>query len=141
MPAPIKIRSFLPQDEAGTIALWEVVFPGEAPWNNPVDVIARKQTVQPELFFVAVAGDDVIGTVMAGFDGVRGWVHHLAVAPAFRRSGLATELMRCAEQGLKAMGCAKLNLQVRATNLEVIDFYRSLGFEVEDRASLGKPLV
>lgn len=141
MPIPIAIRPFQPEDEPGTIALWNQVFPGEAPWNNPADVIARKRTVQPELFFVAIGGDEVVGTVMAGFDGVRGWVHHLAVAPAFRRSGLATELMRCAEEGLKAMGCAKLNLQVRATNLGVIRFYESLGFDVEDRASLGKPLV
>lgn len=141
MPAPTTIRPFQPSDEAGIITLWDVVFPGEAAWNNPPDVIARKQTVQPELFFVARQGEAVIGTVMAGFDGVRGWVHHLAVDPAHRRNGLASELMRHAEQGLKAMGCAKLNLQVRATNLEVIDFYKSLGFALEERASLGKPLI
>lgn len=141
MPAPITIRPFQPEDELGTIALWDAVFPGEAPWNNPSDVIARKRTVQPELFFVAINGGDVVGTVMAGFDGVRGWVHHLAVDPAHRRNGLATELMRRAEDGLKALGCAKLNLQVRSTNLGVIRFYEALGFDVEDRASLGKPLI
>ncbi len=135
------IRTFIDADEAAIIALWDLVFPGEAPWNHPVDVIARKKRVQPELFFVACEEDFVVGTVMAGFDGVRGWVHHLAVHPEHRRNGLARDLMRRAEAGLKAMGCAKLNLQVRATNRGVIAFYKSLGFDVEDRASLGKPLL
>ena len=141
MSSPIIIRPFETRDEASTIALWEKVFPGEAPWNAPKQVIARKLTVQADLFFVAVSDAQVVGTVMAGFDGVRGWVHHLAVDPAYRRQGLASQLMQRAEQGLKAMGCAKLNLQVRATNLGVIKFYESLGFDVEDRASLGKPLI
>ena len=78
---------------------------------------------------------------MAGFDGVRGWVHHLAVDPASRRQGIATQLMRAAESGLQALGCPKVNLQVRSTNLEVIRFYQSLGYAVEERASLGKRLA
>jgi len=77
---------------------------------------------------------------MVGFDGVRGWVHKLAVHPEAQRRGLASRLMHRAEQGLRNLGCAKLNLQVRASNLQVIAFYESLGFSVEDRASLGKPL-
>jgi len=78
--------------------------------------------------------------VLAGFDGVRGWVHHLAVLPTLRRLGLATQLMRAAEQGLTQLGCPKLNLQVRSTNADVVAFYESLGYAVEDRISLGKPL-
>lgn len=141
MPSAHSIRPFIAEYEASIIALWELVFPDEAPWNRPSDMIARKKRVQPELFLVASEGALVIGTVMAGFDGVRGWVHHLAVHPEHRRKGLASELMRRAEAELKSMGCAKLNLQVRSTNLGVIEFYRSLGFDVEDRASLGKPLL
>ncbi|MEL7545949.1 MAG: GNAT family acetyltransferase [Pseudomonadota bacterium] len=135
------IRPIQTPDQSAVIALWDQVFPGEAAWNDPVDVIARKLQVQPELFFVAVSDDTVIGTVMAGFDGVRGWVHHLAVHPNHRREGIATELMKRAEAGLKSAGCPKLNLQVRSTNLGVIKFYQSLGFYVEERANLGKPLI
>jgi len=62
------------------------------------------------------------------------------VREVFRRQGIASALMRAAENGLAAMGCPKVNLQVRATNREVIDFYRTLGYEVEERASLGKRL-
>lgn len=134
------IRAYQPIDEAGVIALWDAVFPGEAAWNRPADVIARKRTVQPELFYVAMHQDRVIGTIVAGFDGVRGWIHKLAVHPDARRQGLASQLMQQAERGLKAIGCPKVNLQVRASNAEVIAFYQALGYAVEARASLGKPL-
>jgi ribosomal protein S18 acetylase RimI-like enzyme len=77
---------------------------------------------------------------MAGFDGVRGWIHHLAVLPGERRRGIATRLMRAAEVGLKKLGCPKVNLQVRAPHAEVIQFYRAIGYEVEERASLGRRL-
>jgi ribosomal protein S18 acetylase RimI-like enzyme len=84
--------------------------------------------------------DSSTGTVLAGFDGVRGWVHHLAVHASYRRQGLARSLMTAAEKGLAALGCPKVNLQVRATNSAVVGFYRSLGYVVEDRTSLGKRL-
>lgn len=140
MSLTFKIRAYQPDDKAGVVALWEEVFPGEADRNRPEDVIARKLKVQPDLFFVALHDDRVAGTVIAGFDGVRGWIHKLAVHPDFRRQGLASMLMQQAEHGLKAIGCPKINLQVRASNTGVVAFYKSLGFDVEDRASLGKAL-
>lgn len=135
-----EIRSFQSADQAGVIALWDIVFPEGAAWNRAEDVIATKRAVQPDLFYVAVQQDRVVGTIIAGFDGVRGWIHRLAVHPQFRRQGLASHLMRHAERGLKEIGCPKINLQVRASNLDVLAFYRALGYDVEDRASLGKPL-
>lgn len=140
MSLAFEIRVYQARDKAGVVALWEKVFPGEAERNKPEDVIARKLTVQPDLFFVALYDDRVAGTVIAGFDGVRGWIHKLAVHPDFRRQGLAAKLMRRAEHGLKAIGCPKINLQVRASNAGVIAFYELLGFDVEDRVSLGKLL-
>jgi ribosomal protein S18 acetylase RimI-like enzyme len=71
---------------------------------------------------------------------VRGWIHHLAVSPAHRRCGVGTRLMRAAERDLAQLDCPKINLQVRAVNAGVIGFYRSLGYQVEELASLGKPL-
>ena len=83
----------------------------------------------------------VIETIrMAGFDGVRGWIYHLAVLPEHRRRGFATKLVRSAEQGLLALGCPKVNLQVRATNDEVVAFYRGLGYQIEERVSMGRRL-
>jgi ribosomal protein S18 acetylase RimI-like enzyme len=141
MGLTIDIRSYRDTDKAGIIALWQIVFPGSTAWNEAEDVIARKRSVQPDLFYVALNEGQVVATVIAGYDGVRGWIHRLAVHPDMRRAGLASKLMQRAERGLKEVGCPKLNLQVRASNLEVLKFYESLGYSVEDRASLGKPLL
>jgi len=136
-----EIRPFLDGDHAAVVQLWGEVFAGDPPWNEPADMIRRKKTVQPELFLVAHSKKKVIGTVMAGFDGVRGWIHHLAVSPSLRRGGVATCLIRAAEDGLAKLGCPKVNLQVRSTNAGVIAFYQAVGYEVEDRVSMGKQLA
>jgi len=133
-----QIGPYRASDQADVVALWEDVFRGDPPANAPLGMIQRKLTVQPELFLVARVDGALAGTVLAGFDGVRGWIHHLAVAPGFRRRGIASALMRAAEAGLLALGCPKVNLQVRTTNAEVVAFYRSLGYAVEERLSLGK---
>ncbi len=77
---------------------------------------------------------------MGGFDGHRGWVYYLAVALEHRRKGIARELMSALEARLLDYGCTKVNLQVRATNQDVVDFYLELGYAVEDRISMGKRL-
>lgn len=140
MDNSIEIRAYLESDKEEVIRLWEIVFPGGAAWNKSEEVISTKLSTQPELFFVAVQEERVVGTILAGFDGVRGWVHRLAVCPSQRRQGLASLLMEKAESSLRGIGCPKLNLQVRASNLEVLKFYESLGYTVEQRASLGKVL-
>ena len=134
------IRPYLAADEDDVVALWRSTFTGDPPWNEPHDVIARKRSVQADLFLVGILGERVVGTVLAGFDGVRGWVHHLAVLSEFRRNGYASLLMDRAEAGLLELGCPKLNLQVRGSNAEVVAFYESRGHRVEDVISLGKPL-
>jgi ribosomal protein S18 acetylase RimI-like enzyme len=136
----ISIRPYCPEDQEGVILLWERVFPVSPPHNNPVRDIRTKRSVQPELFMVAEDAHQIVGTVMAGFDGHRGWVYYLGVDPDFRRQGIGTALMRRAEHKLAAMGCPKLNLQIRAHNREVQAFYEKLGYSVEDRISMGKIL-
>ena len=140
MTDAISIRPYCPDDEAGVTALWRRVFAGEDGRNAPAAIIARKGEIQPELFFVAIDNGQVVGTVLAGYDGVRGWVHKLAVHPDWRRRGIASDLMRWAERGLAAIDCPKLNLQVRSTNPGVVKFYQAHGYAVEDRISLGKRL-
>jgi len=136
----ITIRPYGSQDHSQVVSLWNEVFPDDPPWNEPAAVIRRKLTVQPELFLVGLVNGRVVATVIAGFDGVRGWIHHLAVQSAYRRRGIARSLMEAAEESLAKVGCPKVNLQVRAANTAVISFYRALGYDVEERASLGKRL-
>ena len=136
----MRIRPFKPEDEGAVVALWEECRLTR-PWNDPHKDIARKRAVQPELFLVCVEQSHIIGTVMAGYEGHRGWVNYLAVAPAFRGRGFARALMEYVEQELVARGCPKLSLLVRNTNREAIDFYRHLGYADDESVSLGKRLI
>ena len=126
-------------DEPQVVDLWEgcrLV----RPWNDPRKDIARKLAVQRELFLVGVAGDRVVATVMAGYEGHRGWINYLAVDPTSRRQGLARALMAAAEDRLRALGCAKINLLIRADNREAIAFYNRIGFAEDATISMGKRL-
>jgi ribosomal protein S18 acetylase RimI-like enzyme len=138
--AALEIRPYREADEADVVALWTRVFPDSRPWNQPRAYIRRKLAVQRELFLVGACGGRVVATVLAGYDGVRGWVYHLAVAPARRRQGVGRALMAAAEARLRALGCAKINLQIFRTNAEVVRFYERIGYAVEDRISMGKRL-
>ena len=133
-----EIRTYEEADGVAVAALWREVFPDEPAHNVPEEVIGRKLGVQRELFFVAVEGGEVVGTAMAGYDGHRGWVYAVAVKPSHRRRGVGAALMARVEEGLRAMGCPKLNLQVRASNREAVAFYERLGYAVEERVSMGK---
>ena len=136
----ISIRPFREADRLALEQLWTLVFPDDPPRNDPRRMIDNKLKVQPELLLVGTVENALVGAVMAGFDGVRGWIHHLAVAPEWRRRGFATELVRAAEVALRKLGCPKVNLQVRATNSAVVAFYQSVGYELEERLSLGRTL-
>lgn len=101
-------------------------------------MIDQKLAVRPEQLLVGECESHIAGAIIGGYDGVRGWLYHLAVAPEFRRRGFASQLVRAAEAALRALGCSKINLQVRDTNREVIAFYSALGYEVEARVSMGR---
>jgi ribosomal protein S18 acetylase RimI-like enzyme len=136
----IKVRPYESGDEEGVVGLWREVFPEAPAHNDPHADIHSKLQVQPELFFVALDEERLVGTAMAGFDGHRGWVYYVAVHPDHRRRGVGTALMERAEGVLRELGCPKLNLQIRAENAEVQAFYESLGYAVEERISMGKHL-
>ncbi|MEQ8992770.1 MAG: GNAT family acetyltransferase [Pseudomonadales bacterium] len=137
----VEIRAFESRDADGVCGLWRTIFSVDPPWNEPEEVIALKMQVQPELFLVATRRGQIIGTVVAGFDGVRGWIHKLAVAPNVQGAGIARHLMNEAELRLQQMGCTKVNLQIRATNAHVQAFYEKLSYAAEDRISMAKRLT
>lgn len=134
------IRPYDDSDESAVIALWNDVLPDSAPHNDPATSIRNKLAVERDLFFVADVNASIVGTVMGGYDGHRGWVYSVAVDPGYRRRGIATSLIQRLQAALIRRGCLKMNLQVRSTNAEVIAFYKTLGFDVEDRISMGKRL-
>jgi ribosomal protein S18 acetylase RimI-like enzyme len=137
----MEIRPYLESDEAAVAELWHEVFPEAPAWNVPAADIGRKLAVQRELFLVATIGSEVVGTAMGGYDGHRGWVYYVAVRPRYRRQGIGTALMERVEAGVARLGCPKINLQVRASNEGVVSFYKKLGYQIEERISMGKRLV
>ena len=135
----MKIRPFAAADEQAVISLWrdcELV----VPWNDPAKDIARKLAVDPGLFLVGEVAGTVIATVMAGYEGHRGWINYLAVHPDHRRGSYGRQMMAEAEQALAARGCPKVNLQIRASNTAVVAFYESLGYATDEVVSMGKRL-
>ena len=133
-------RPFEPSDEPAVIALWERC-DLTRPWNDPRKDIRRKLGVRPDLFLVGVLDGVVVASVMAGYEGHRGWINYLAVLPEHRGEGRGQAMMAEAERLLRDAGCPKINLQVRSSNHGVIEFYRRLGYGVDDVVSMGKRLV
>ncbi len=136
----MQIRPYTPADETAVIAIWQRC-ELTRPWNDPRKDIERKLTVQPELFVVGERQGQIVATAMAGFDGHRGWINYLAVSPEVQKQGLGRQLMTHVEQALMAMGCPKLNLQVRAGNAQALAFYQAIGYGQDELVSMGKRLI
>lgn len=134
------IRVYAESDREAVVEIWDAAFAEDPPRNAPQLVIDRKQGVQPELFLVAIHRGRLVGTVLGGYDGFRGWAYHLAVHPEHRHRGFGRRLVESLEQRLRELGCAKLNLQIRAGNRGVRAFYERLGYDVEERVAMGKVL-
>ncbi|RWZ64552.1 GNAT family acetyltransferase [Labedella populi] len=141
----MRIRSFQRSDTETVVALWEACGLTR-PWNDPHRDIERKLTVQPELFLVGEIDSEngagrVVGSLMAGYEGHRGWLNYLAVAPLHRGRGFGRLLVAEAETMLEELGCPKVNLQVRADNTEAMRFYESLGYAPDGSVSMGKRMI
>ena len=134
------IRPYLETDLEDVIALWEVC-DLTRPWNNPEIDIFRKTAQKDGLFLLAVKDEQLIATLMGGYDGHRGWINYLAVHPHFQRNGVATALIQQLEKRLIALGCPKLHLLVRKENIDVQSFYEQLGYEEIEVVCFGKRLI
>jgi ribosomal protein S18 acetylase RimI-like enzyme len=135
----MEIRPFQTGDEEAVVALWRRCDLVRS-WNDPFKDIRRKLAVRPDMFLVGVLDGRIIACVMAGYEGHRGWLNYLAVDPEHQRHGHARAIVEEAEKLLRQAGCPKINLQVRTSNQGVIEFYRKLGYSVDDVLSMGKRL-
>jgi ribosomal protein S18 acetylase RimI-like enzyme len=107
------------------------------PQNDAIEDIQRKLEFQPELFFVALLDGKLIGSVMAGYEGHRGWLNYLAVLPNHQNKGYGRKLVERAITELEKLGCLKLNVQIRESNISAVRFYERLGFRDDHVVSLG----
>ena len=159
------IRAYRDQDFDAVSALWTECFPDDPPWNKAAVAIPQKLAFPHPLLsrgglLVGVeqqlthgnetgafrssteqlAAEQLVGTIMAGYDGHRGWLYAVAVAPQRRRSGIGSSMVRAAIQRLREAGATKINLQLRSNNSTAAAFYEQLGFATEDRLSMGMRL-
>lgn len=139
MSSDLHIRPYRANDETAVIALWTACNL-VVPHNNPRKDIRRKLQVDPEWFLIGEQHGLIVATCMAGYEGHRGWINYLAVSPGAQRRGIASRMMEEVEGLLRKAGCPKINLQIRSTNLQVMEFYKSIGFKVDEVTSMGKRL-
>ena len=135
----MEIDPFTPADKPAVIALWQRCGLTR-PWNDPAKDIDRKLGVQADMFLVGKIEGRLVGSVMAGYDGHRGWINYLAVCPSVRRMGYGRKLMAHVEALFDDVGCPKINLQIRTGNETAVEFYRRLGYDLDDVVSMGKRL-
>jgi ribosomal protein S18 acetylase RimI-like enzyme len=133
------VRPYRHEDQAAVIELWRAC-ELTRPWNDPVKDIARKLKVNGEWFLVGEIDGKIVATMMVGYEGHRGWVNYLAVSAEHRRKGLGSQLMSEAERILRGVGCPKINLQIRAGNDDVVEFYRQIGYAPDQTIGMGKRL-
>ncbi|MHC4224459.1 MAG: GNAT family acetyltransferase [Planctomycetota bacterium] len=136
----MEIRPYRPSDEAGVIELWRQC-DLLVPWNDPNEDIARKAACQPDLFLVGEVEGRIAAVVMAGYEGRRGWINYLGVHPEFQGRGYGRRIMEEAEARLRALGCPKINVQIREKNRAVVAFYEHLGYATEALVSMGKRIT
>ena len=135
----LEIRAYKESDQDAVVELWRncgLVMP----WNDPAKDINRKLLIQRDMFLVGIADTRLVATVMVGYEGHRGWVNYLAVALDHRKRAYGRRMMEEAETRLKALGCPKINLQIRTSNADVIEFYKRIGYSMDDSVSMGKRL-
>jgi len=134
------VTTYLSEHFKGVDYLWREAFPGDQPWNIAASAIAEKIRFQPDLMLVALDGSEVVGSVMAGYEGHRGWISRIAVLRSHRNCGVGRDLLIEAERRLAALGCIKVNLQVVEDNSPTVEFYEKSGYRIEPRISMSKHL-
>lgn len=125
------------QDAAAVVALWQACGLTR-PWNDPHADFALALAGPSSAVLLARDGDALTGSVMVGFDGHRGWIYYLAVAPDRQRAGIGRALMAAAEAWLAARDAPKVQLMVRDGNAEAIGFYAALGYAPQGVVTLGR---
>jgi len=137
----MQIRAARASDAGQVCELWEAVFGYAEARNAPEIVFDQALARDQDALLVLVHGDRILGTLMAGYDGHRGWLYRCAVLPDCRGRGIGSQLVKRGEERLRALGCTKVNLQIHTSNEEGRQFWAALGYGEEARISMGKDLT
>jgi ribosomal protein S18 acetylase RimI-like enzyme len=133
------VRTFEESDRASLIALWRRCGLTR-PWNDPETDIDLAVAAPDAAILVGTLDDQLVASLMLGFDGHRGWIYYLAVAPEHQERGIGRGMMGAAEAWMRARNAPKIQLMVRHENHAALGFYAALGYEVQMTSVLGKRL-
>ena len=133
-------RRFKKTDTEAVIKLWDTC-KLVVPWNDPLKDIKRKLTIKDDLFIIGEINKKIIATAMAGYDGHRGYIYYLAVLPELQKKGIGSSILSIVEKKLYKLGCPKINLFVRNTNIKVKAFYKTNNYKIQNSQIYGKRLI
>ena len=133
-------RKFKKNDIEAVIKLWDTC-KLVVPWNDPLKDIKRKLSINDSLFVIGEINKKIIATAMAGYDGHRGYIYYLAVVPELQKKGIGSSILSIVEKKLYKLGCPKINLFVRNTNIKVKAFYKTNNYKIQDSQIYGKRLI
>ncbi|MDT2024334.1 GNAT family acetyltransferase [Methylocella sp. CPCC 101449] len=134
----LTIRNALPDDETAVVALWRAC-DLVVSYNDPsADFRFARGGASSDVLVGIDADGRIVGTVMVGHDGHRGWLYYVAAAPTARSSGIGRQMVTAGEDWLRQRGIGKVQLIVRESNTKVIGFYDHLGYEETPRVIMAK---
>jgi ribosomal protein S18 acetylase RimI-like enzyme len=136
----VQIQEFQINDYDVVFELWKeaglVIRPGD-----DMNGVRMKLLRDPDLFLLARLEGEIVGCVIGGWDGRRGWIYHLAVKPSYQRQGIATALLSEVEKRLGEKGAKKINAQIYQSNTKSLKFFKARGYETHlDLIMVGKNL-
>lgn len=138
-PPPVEIREWRPDDGPRLRRLWGEV--GLRSLGDDDDSLVAMARRNPGLLLIATVGDAIIGSALGGWDGRRGWIYHVVIAPGHRRRGIGRRLVAQVEAGLAALGCPKVNVIVMDENAEGVGFWVSMGYGMLQARQFGRVLA
>jgi ribosomal protein S18 acetylase RimI-like enzyme len=123
----VELRSAVADDIPGVLAMWQQA--AEPTSTDSPDALAGLLRRDPDALIVAAADGTIVGSVIAGWDGWRGSIYRLAVAPDHRRRGLGRALLQAAEDHLAGLGARRSHAIVVGTSARAVAFWRATDWE------------
>ncbi len=126
----VEIRTLTIKDYEAVVELWKRVgLPFKPKGRDSRRMIERQMRDLPEFFIGAFHEDKLVGVVIGSYDGrMKGWINRLAVDPAYRRQGIAQQLIRHVEEALEKRGAAIFGALIETPNEESVRFFQKMGY-------------
>jgi ribosomal protein S18 acetylase RimI-like enzyme len=133
-PAPeVRLRRGESEDVPALLEFWARAGENAARPGDDAELVENLLARDPDALLVAVAGEGIVGTVIAGWDGWRAHLYRLAVDPRTRGRGVGRRLVQAAEERLRALGAIRFDAMVLSGNTLGEDAWRAMGYQPQDQ--------